>query len=104
MEARDIFGVVISVIVTICGGLIKVLSSRLRDLETKNQSQDLDIASVMQTANGLKEEIRNHSNDMKEIREKVNQIENNITAVGTKVDGISEVLNEIRAILTQGRH
>lgn len=102
-EFRDFWGVVISVVVTIGGALVKAANTRIKDLETKNQTQDLAIASTKQVADALKEEIKNHSNDMKEIRDKVNQIENSITAVGTKVDSISDVLIEIRSAITNAQ-
>lgn len=102
-EFRDFWGVVISVVVTIGGALVKAANTRIKDLELKNQTQDLAIASTKQVADALKEEIKNHSNDMKEIRDKVNQIENSITAVGTKVDSISDVLIEIRSAITNAQ-
>ena len=36
-----------------------------------------------------------HSTDMKEIRDKVNQIENSITSVGAKVDAMQSLLMQI---------
>lgn len=102
-EFRDFWGIVISVVVTIGGGVIKAVNARIKDLELKNQTQDLAIAATKQKADALKEEIKNHSYDMKEIRDKVNQIENSITAVGTKVDSISEVLIEIRSAITNAQ-
>lgn len=102
-DFRDFWGLVISVVLTIGGALVKAANARIHDLELKNQTQDLAIASTKQVADALKEEIKNHSNDMKEIRDKVNQIENSITAVGTKVDSISDVLIEIRSAITNAQ-
>lgn len=88
----DLFKATVTAVIGVAvGAFWKAISgayTRIRDLESANLLSKQDLSN-------LKGQIDSHSNDMKEIREKVNQIENSITAVGAKVDAMAHTLNQI---------
>jgi predicted nucleic acid-binding Zn-ribbon protein len=69
--------------------------TRIKDLENEANTNRSDHALLAQRVTAFEGQLSLHSSDMKEIRDKVNQIENSITSVGAKVDAMQSLLMQI---------
>ena len=99
MDSDSLFKVIATAVVTSLVGVfwksIGGVLTRIKDLETTNSVQSSDHKLLEQRVGTFESQLNLHSSDMKEIRDKVNQIENSIASVGAKVDSMQSLLMQI---------
>jgi len=64
------------------------LSKRLKVLEDENASQDKALALLNQRHDEFDKQLHQNTDDMREIREKVNKIESSVAQISAQIDAI----------------
>lgn len=96
MDNGTILGQIWNVIIGLAGtaivGYMRSISNRLKSLEIENAEQDKSLALARQKAEEFERQLNTHTDDMKEIREKVNKIESAIAQMSAQIQAIHQAV------------
>lgn len=73
-------------------GYLRSNAGRIKALEKSAAEQDIQVALLKQKSDELEKQINLHSDDMREIREKVNKIESAIAQMAVQIQAIHSAI------------